>query len=117
MKVIIAGSRDIIDFVHVMDAIMFAKFDITEVVSGGAVGVDQNGEQWATDCDIPVKKFPADWNQFGKSAGYKRNVQMAEYADALLAVWDGFSRGTNHMIDIMNKKGKPVFIYQPDESK
>lgn len=111
MKVIIAGSRDIGPWV-VRTAILSSKFTIDEVVSGRARGPDTWGEQWAESYDIPCKFFPADWDQYGKSAGYIRNKEMAEYADALIAVWDGVSKGTKHMIDIMEKLGKPVFIYR-----
>lgn len=60
--------------------------------------------------DIPVKRFPADWDRHGRAAGPIRNCQMAQYADALIAIWDGKSRGTKNMIDEMNKCGKPVLI-------
>lgn len=112
MKVIIAGSRTITDCKIVVDAICSAPFIITEVVSGGARGVDKLGEEYArTFPDIYLKVFPADWDNHGKSAGYKRNVEMADYADALIAVWDGKSKGTKHMIDIATKKGLKVYIH------
>jgi len=58
----------------------------------------------------PVAKFPADWNKFKKSAGYKRNVEMAENADALIAFYDGKSKGTGHMIDIAKEKNLLIRI-------
>lgn len=64
-----------------------------------ARGADSLGEQYAKERGIPVRYFPADWQTLGKSAGYQRNVQMAAYADALVAFWDGQSKGTKHMID------------------
>ena len=113
MKTIIAGSRGFTDYRVIERCVEIAKLDITEVVSGTAKGVDQLGEYWASEHDIPVKEFPAKWDEFGKAAGYKRNVQMAEYADALIAIWDGGSRGTKHMIDIAKKHDIKTVIFYP----
>lgn len=113
MKVIIAGSRDITDKYTVIDAVKGAEFVISEVVSGVARGVDTLGEQWAEKNNIPVKQFPADWETFGRSAGYQRNYEMARYADALIAIWDGKSRGTLNMINSMVNLKKPVYVYCP----
>jgi len=110
MKVIIAGSRIILDYSVVKQAINKSALKISEVVSGTANGVDTLGEQWAIENDIPIKKFPADWKQYGKSAGYIRNSEMAEYADALIAIWDGKSKGTSHMINLANKNGLQLFV-------
>ena len=114
-KVIIAGSRDIkINIKKVfprLDKITSKKSSI-EIVSGTARGGDRLGEAWARTNGHEVKKFPADWGKYGRSAGYKRNEQMADYADALIAIWDGKSKGTKHMIDIATKKGLPVRIIQ-----
>ncbi len=82
----------------------------TEIVSGCARGVDRLGEQLAEKCGIAVKRFPADWDRFGKSAGIKRNLQMAEYADCLIAIWVDNSPGTKHMIEAMEKLSKHVFV-------
>lgn len=111
MKVIIAGSREVEDEILVFEAYQLAKFVATEVVSGGCRGVDAAGEQFATDFNIPIKVFPADWIKYGKGAGPMRNRQMAKYADALIAIWDGKSRGTKNMIDEMNRLGKPVYVH------
>jgi hypothetical protein len=113
MKTIIAGSRNITQYATVTRAIFEAGFDISEVVSGTARGVDQLGEVWAKRYQIPVKKFPANWDTHGKLAGFIRNTEMAEYADALIAIWDGQSRGTKHMIDIANRKGLKVYVHVP----
>lgn len=83
---------------------------ITEVVCGMATGVDRSGEHWANTHKIPVKKFPADWRNLGKSAGPIRNQQMGDYADAALIIWDGVSTGSYGMYQIMKKLGKPVFL-------
>lgn len=80
---------------------------ITEVVSGGARGIDQAGEWWAATKGIPVKVFCADWAVLGKGAGMHRNVEMAKYADCLVAIWDGKSSGTKHMIETMHGMKKP----------
>lgn len=111
MKVIIAGSREITDLAEVHRAIVKSEFDITQVVSGGARGVDRLGEQAASQRHIPVAIFLADWDGLGKAAGFIRNKNMATYADALIAVWDGESKGTAHMIKTMEALGKPVYVY------
>lgn len=103
MKVIIAGSRHIHDIDLVTDVIKKCQFDIDEVVCGGAAGIDACGKQWALQNNIPIKYFFAEWDKFGRSAGPRRNEEMAKYADALLAVWDGKSKGTENMIDLANK--------------
>lgn len=111
MKVIIAGGRDITNYSFVEAAVLESGFDISEVVSGCARGADTLGEQWAKRNNVAVKKFPADWDNLGKKAGPVHNCQMGDYADALIALWDGQSRGTKHMIDYATKKGLKVFIY------
>ncbi len=111
MKVIIAGSRSIKNYTIVAEAIELANFDITEVVSGGAHGVDRFGEEWAVVNGIPFVRFPALWNLYGKAAGYKRNQQMAEYADALIAVWDGKSKGTENMIELATQYNLKKYIH------
>lgn len=98
MKTIIAGSRVITDIQFVRAAVAACPWRITEVVSGAARGVDTLGEQVAQELSIPVVIFPADWQGKGRAAGPIRNQQMAEYAAALLAVWDGQSRGTLDMV-------------------
>lgn len=117
MKVIIAGSRSILNWDVVAQAIQSAPFKITEVVSGGAQGVDYLGECLAELHGMAVKQFPADWRAHGKAAGPIRNKQMAQYADGLIAIWDGDSRGTANMIHEMEKLKKPVHIvkYCPED--
>ncbi len=88
-----------------------APFEITEIVSGTCKGVDQLGEEWAGRKGIPVKRFPADWNQYGRRAGPLRNREMAKYADALIAIWDGESRGTKNMIDEALREKLEVYVY------
>ena len=87
-----------------------AKTHSIEIVSGTANGADRLGERYAEDRNYQVNRFPADWDRRGKRAGYLRNKQMAENADALVALWDGQSRGTKHMIDIAKRHGLPTRI-------
>ena len=111
VKTIIAGSRAITDPAVVDDAISASSFDITEVVSGTAPGVDSLAEQWAAQNGIPVARFPADWNRYGRRAGPIRNSDMAAYGEALIAVWDGRSKGTRDMIRLARRRGLKVFVY------
>ena len=110
MKVIIAGSRTIDDYQRLVSVIDASGYAITEVVSGTARGVDKLGEQWANNNNIPIKQFPANWNEYGKAAGYIRNREMAEYADAAVILWDNYSKGTENMITEMIKKKKPIYL-------
>ena len=111
MNVIVAGSRTFDDYRllrYKLDQILANKLPDVVIVSGGARGADTLGERYAQERGLPVKQFPADWDTYGKRAGYLRNEEMAGYADALVAFWDGSSNGTRHMIDLM--QGKPVRV-------
>jgi hypothetical protein len=112
VKVIIAGSRDITDYSIVKQAWLDSGLGMTELVSGGARGVDNLGLYLAVEeLKIPFKLFIPDWDTHGRKAGIIRNVEMAWYADALIAVWDGKSRGTEHMINFMKLSlGKPTYV-------
>ncbi len=116
MKVIIAGSRTInpssADIARAL-----ARFDLqpTEIVSGHARGVDAAGERYARTNGIPVRIFHAAWDDLGRFAGPARNRQMAEYADAAVVFWDGTSRGTKSMRDIMQGLGKPCLVVSVEE--
>ncbi len=112
MKTIIAGSRDITDYETVRAAVDASGFQISEVVSGRARGADRLGEQWAREYGVPIKGFPADWNKHGKAAGPIRNRQMACYGEALIAIWDGESHGTKHMIVEARKNNLMVYIHR-----
>jgi len=113
MKVIIAGSRDFNDYKTLCQVCdyMLSKSENIEIVSGTARGADKLGEKYAIDRLLVLKEFPADWNTFGKSAGYRRNEQMAKYADALIAFWDGKSKGTEHMINLAKKYNLKIKIH------
>lgn len=97
MKTIIAGGRDYEFNRHDILALdmLSISMPITEVVSGCAKGADTCGEQWAEQEGIPVMKFPAEWDKYGKAAGHKRNEVMAQYADAVILFPGG--KGTANM--------------------
>lgn len=116
MKVIIAGSRQIEDYDIVVRAVQASEFHVTEVVSGMARGVDRLGLKYAKHYNLSAKHVPADWQKHGKAAGFIRNVEMAEYADALIAVWDGKSHGTAHMIAEARKRGLKVFVFSAEKT-
>lgn len=113
MKVIVAGGRDFTDWEHTclaLDKITTGMKDLI-IVSGTARGADAQGERYAEDVGCEVVRFPADWDQYGLRAGYLRNEAMAEYADVLVAFWDGHSRGTGHMIDLAHQRGLEVYVF------
>jgi len=106
VKVIIAGGRDFKDYdllCRKADKILSRQSEI-EIVSGAAKGADKLGERYAQERGYPIKRFPADWGTWGNRAGYLRNEEMAEYGDALIAFWNGTSKGTQHMINIAKKQ-------------
>lgn len=115
MRTIIAGSRNIVNPSIVQSAILESGIEITAVVCGEARGVDTLGKAWSITNNIPVHSFPAQWSVYGKRAGYIRNAQMADNADALIAVWDGKSNGTRSMIQLAQSKGLKVYIHMVDK--
>lgn len=116
MKTIIAGGRDITQYSILRMAVGLCPFKVTEVVCGKARGADFLGEVYAAVQDIPIHYYPADWDKHGKSAGYIRNKEMAENAEALIALWDGKSKGTRHMIELAYAWYLDVYIYRVDMS-
>ena len=109
MKVIVAGGRDFNDYIRLKQILDKLKRPF-EVISGMARGADALAVRYATENNLTLHKFPADWDTHGKGAGFKRNAEMAEFADALIAFWDGKSRGTNHMIRTAEQKGLKVLV-------
>ena len=127
MRVIIAGSREFNDYVLLKEECLkiFRQLksegyntdrSVVEIISGAARGADIIGEQFSNVYRLPLKRFKADWDCWGKSAGYRRNEQMALYAKedqeigVLIAFHNGVSKGTKHMIDLANKHGLRVFV-------
>ena len=106
----VAGSRDVTDVRQLHAALIECGWIPTVIVSGGARGADRLGEIWAEQIGLPLEIYPADWDRHGKSAGHKRNAEMAAVAEALIALWDGQSPGTAGMIDLARRKGLRVFV-------
>ena len=114
-KLIVAGGRDFADYptlVRVLFALAEVDYADKEIsiVSGMAKGADALGVRFAKENSVTLYEFPANWNKYGKSAGYRRNEEMGNFADGLLAFWDGESKGTKNMIEFMRAKGKAVHV-------
>lgn len=119
MKLIVAGSRWLRNREQVYRELDARRDSITEIVSGMALcwkwrddpeigGPDRYGHDWAVQNGIFVQQCPAVWDY--KGAGFDRNNDMADYADAALIFWDGRSTGTADMINRMKKRNKPVIV-------
>lgn len=116
-KLIIAGGRNFNDyevFKAVLDQYIKDYKDTyeIEIVSGMARGADLLAYQYAKQNNLVCHEFPANWNKYSKAAGFIRNKQMSGFADALLAFWDGHSKGTANMISLMTKLHKPVEVHE-----
>lgn len=111
MKTIIAGSRSINDMRHLERALALSGIAPTVVLCGGAFGVDELGSKWAHANGVPVWGYPAEWSKYGRRAGFVRNITMAEHASALIAVWNGSSPGTKHMIREAEDRLLRVYVH------
>lgn len=114
-KIIIAGGRDFMDYNLLKEKVnkILQEKKVTHkivIISGCARGADTLGLRYASENALNVEEYPADWDKYGKKAGYVRNVEMAENADALIAFWDGKSKGTKHMIDIATERNLPIRV-------
>ncbi len=114
-RVVIAGCRDYTDYAKAKRYIDFYLSNIRKenniiIVSGGASGADALGERYAKENGFMVERYPADWKTYGKSAGPRRNKQMAEISDYVICFWDEKSRGTKSMIEYARKNSKPIRI-------
>jgi len=112
MKTIIAGTRTA-TAEQTWAALLSCpwRHEITGTLCGMAAGADLHGKAWADANKIPVSKWPANWNVYGKAAGPIRNQQMVDRADALIAVWDGQSRGTTDVIERAKASGLRVHVF------
>ena len=117
MITIIAGGRDIQDKGCLKKAIKLSGFNITKVVCGMARGIDLRGKRWADIRGVPVEEMPAEWDLYGRGAGFMRNEEMAIYTSefkpdaGLLLIWDGKSKGSGNMLKNARKYGLKVSQY------
>lgn len=114
-RIIIAGSRDFDNYELLREKVSKIieekrKTHQIIIISGKARGADRLGERFAHENAFNIDEYPADWDTYGKRAGYLRNKDMSENADALIAFWDGKSSGTKHMIDLAKQKNLPIRI-------
>lgn len=115
MKIAIVGSREFNDYELLSSTVnAFIKaqniLDKPVIISGGANGADKLAEQYAKENHFGLTIFPAEWDKYGKSAGYKRNVQIIDECDVCFAFWNGTSKGTKMDIDLCHQKHKPCFV-------
>lgn len=114
-RVVIAGCRDYNNYEEAKAYIDFCLSNIRKennivIISGGASGADAIGERYAEENGFKIEKYHADWKTYGKSAGPKRNKQMAEVCDYVICFWNEKSKGTKSMIDYAKRCGKPIKI-------
>ena len=110
MKVAVIGSRGL----SVSDLGRYLPENTTEIVSGGAKGVDTSAREYALAHGIKLTEFLPEYTRFGRSAPLKRNITIIEYSDIVLAFWDGKSRGTKFVIDNCHRFGVEVRVYIMD---
>lgn len=113
MRLSIVGGRNFNDYALLASTIFnnLCPLDfITEIISGGAKGADTLGADFAENNDIPLKIFPAEWDKYGKSAGFIRNQTIIDNCDVVLAFWNGESKGTADTIEKAKRAKKPTFI-------
>lgn len=111
MRAAVIGSRGLL----VNDLEKYLPEGVTEIVSGGAKGVDTSARNYAIAHGIKLTEFLPEYEKYGKNAPLKRNITIIENADIVLAFWDGQSRGTKFVIDECRKRGIPVKIFKPDK--
>lgn len=107
MRVAVIGSRGL----TVRELERYLPENTTEIVSGGARGVDASAARYAREHGIPLKEFLPDYELYGKRAPLMRNLEIIDYADMLLAFWDGRSKGTMFTVQKCRKAGKPVRLF------
>ena len=113
MKIGIIGSRTFTDYEKLKNTMSFFDLRLYEtvtIVSGGAKGADTLAEQYAKDYGYLTEVYPADWDTYGKRAGYLRNITIVENSDVIVAYWDGKSKGTCHSLKLARDMKKPSFI-------
>ena len=109
MRVAVIGSRGL----HVDHLEDYLPEGVTEIVSGGAKGIDTCAREYAQRHGLKLTEFLPEYEKYGRGAPLRRNITIIEYADFVLAFWDGKSRGTKYVIDNCKKQNIPVAVYQP----
>lgn len=121
-KVIIAGGREFNDYDYLERSCLtiieelWADYDLI-VMSGHAKGADMLAEKFAKEHGLKLEVYPADWKSHWRSAGFRRNEQMGDMANGLIAFWDGKSHGTKHMIVYARNKGLDVHVFRYNKEK
>jgi len=112
MRVLVCGSRGWTDETRIFQRLSLLPFG-TEIISGAASGADSLAAMVAQTLGFTVREFPADWNRYGRSAGFMRNFEMLnQRPDLVIAFWDGQSRGTAHTIRGARARAIPVEVIQ-----
>lgn len=109
MKVAVVGSRGL----KINDLGRYLPNDVTEIISGGAKGIDTCAREYALSHGIKLTEFFPEYEKYGRSAPLKRNITIIENADLVLAFWNGISHGTKFVIDNCRKRNIPVKVYIP----
>lgn len=112
LKVIVAGGRDFQNYDLLSEKLnkLFSKRADVVIISGMAKGADSLAVKYAEEHKLRVSEFPAQWQKHGNSSGFRRNVEMARFADACVCFWDGKSVGTKHMIDTAKRMNLNVRV-------
>lgn len=115
VKLAIVGSRGFQDYDALSEfidkTIKENSYEIIGVISGGAKGADSLGELWAKTKGYPITIYQAEWDKYGKSAGFRRNYDIIKNCDIVFAFWDGESKGTKHDLELAKQFRKPIFLY------
>lgn len=109
-KAAIIGSRGFTDYEAVKN--FLEGRNLTQIISGGARGADFLAKKYALENKIDYLEFPAQWDKFGKSAGYKRNIDIIDACEVCIAFWDGKSKGTEHSLNLAREKNKLTIVYK-----
>ena len=113
MKIAVIGSRSI----TYLSLGMYMPDDVTEIVSGGAKGIDTIAKEYALRRGLKYTEFLPDYDTYGRFAPLRRNDLIIDYADEIIAFWDGKSRGTKYVIDHAKKAGKRVCVVRFEHPK
>lgn len=112
MRVAVIGSRNLV----VENLQDYLPSETTEIISGGAIGIDTCAKKYALSHGIRLKEFLPEYDKFGRSAPLKRNITIIEYSDLVIAFWNGKSRGTRFVIENCKKRGIPIRVFNPEQN-